>query len=243
MSTNGVSRSGDERRLFLQAMLARKILSLPELREVITVCHEKYQVPCIILDDDVSLMRFIADVNGVIMPFNMRIKHVVDEDNGQHSYALVNLRDDELSKSATMFSGNEATYYKRLVHQIVESDTGSISSTEALNIAGDLDSCRLSADAAESSIERWLELGCLKQDGGRLSLSPLGLAEMETYLKQEFGNELRSCHMCRQICIKGQTCANQNCNVKLHHHCADKVFCPEASTVSGCPQCSFQWRK
>lgn len=241
MATNRVSRTGDERRLFLQVMLNRKILSLPELREVITVCQEKYQVPCNVLNGEASLVKFITDVNGTILPLNMRLKHVVDEDDGEHFYALVNLRDDGLSRSATMFSGNEMTYYKKLVHQIVESDTGSMSSTEALNIAGDLDGCKLSAEAAENLIQRWLELGALKQDRGRLSMSPLGLAEMETYLKQEFGDELRSCYMCTQTCIKGQTCANQNCNVKLHYHCADKLFNREESTINMCPQCSFPW--
>lgn len=222
-------------------------------------CHEKNQVPCNATKDDDSLTRFISDINGKIVPFSMRIKHGVSEDDGQRFYALVNLKDNELSRCATMFSGNEMTYFKKLVQQIAESNIGTIQSTEALNIAGDLDNCKLSIGMAEDLIERWLELGCLMQeetamptdgsevnthvlDGGRLSLSPLGLAEMDAYLQQQFGDELPKCHMCKQTCIKGQTCANPNCTVKLHYHCANQVFRLGASTIDGCPRCSFPWR-
>ncbi|CAN8001587.1 unnamed protein product [Ixodes hexagonus] len=158
-----MTRYGDEHRLFLQIMLSRKILSLSELKEVIEFCHEKYQGNCCNVVDDESLTRFISDINGKLTSFNMRIKHGVSEDDGKRFYALVNLKDNELSKCATMFSGNEMTYFKKLVQQIVESDNGTISSTEALNIADDLGNCRLQVTAAEDLIERWLELGCLLQ--------------------------------------------------------------------------------
>ncbi|XP_029846205.2 non-structural maintenance of chromosomes element 1 homolog isoform X3 [Ixodes scapularis] len=237
-----MTRYGDEHRLFLQIMLTRKILSLSEIKAVLEFCHEKNRVPCNATKDDDSLTRFVSDINGKIVPFSMRIKHGVSEDDGQRFYALVNLKDNDLSKCATMFSGNEMTYFKKLVQQIAESNTGTIQSTEALNIASGLDNCRLSIGMAEDLIERWLELGCLMQDGGRLSLSPLGLAEMDTYLQQQFGDELPKCHMCKQTCLKGQTCANPNCTVKLHYHCANQVFRLGASPIDGCPRCSFPWR-
>lgn len=72
-------------------------------------------MPCNATKDDDSLTRFVSDINGKIVPFSMRIKHGVSEDDGQRFYALVNLKDNDLSKCATMFSGNEMTYFKKLV--------------------------------------------------------------------------------------------------------------------------------
>ncbi|EEC17054.1 SMC protein, putative [Ixodes scapularis] len=176
-----MTRYGDEHRLFLQIMLTRKILSLSEIKAVLEFCHEKNRVPCNATKDDDSLTRFVSDINGKIVPFSMRIKHGVSEDDGQRFYALVNLKDNDLSKCATMFSGNEMTYFKKLVQQIAESNTGTIQSTEALNIASGLDNCRLSIGMAEDLIERWLELGCLMQVRASVLKLPRGTNRCATH--------------------------------------------------------------
>lgn len=49
------------------------------------------------------------------------------------------------------------------MHKIVESENGSMSSTEALNLADNVDGCRLQLRTAQELIDRWLELGCLSQ--------------------------------------------------------------------------------
>lgn len=215
-------------------MLSRKILFLQELKELLKVCHdsddESFNV-----NDDSEIQRFISKVNSAISPFHMRLKAGVSEADGKRFYALINLKDDELSRCATMFKGDEMKYYKKLVHKIVESENGSMSSTEALNLADNVDGCRLQLRTAQELIDRWLELGCLSQEGGKLSLSPLSLCEMEPYLQQQFGDELKKCQMCKQICLQGHICSNASCGIKMHHHCAEQFF--RASATEACPKC------
>lgn len=67
------------------------------------------------MNDDSEIQRFISKVNSAISPFHMRLKAGVSEADGKRFYALINLKDDELSRCATMFKGDEMKYYKKLV--------------------------------------------------------------------------------------------------------------------------------
>uniref|UniRef100_A0A1E1XDG5 Non-structural maintenance of chromosomes element 1 homolog n=1 Tax=Amblyomma aureolatum TaxID=187763 RepID=A0A1E1XDG5_9ACAR len=238
-----MSKYGDHHRMFVQIMLARKVLFLQELEDVIRCCHEKFSVPCFAVDNQPQLAKFISDVNSVISPFHMRIKGGVSEENGSHFYALLNMKDDELSKCATKFSPNEMKFFKKLVVKIVESDSGSIMSTEALHIVYEDNETTLRLSAAEDLLSRMAELGCLVENNGKISLGPLAQLELEPYLQEQFGDELPRCHVCRQICVKGELCPNSECSVKLHLHCATSLRRSSRSTSSCCPSCKQAWER
>lgn len=233
---------GDEHRLFLQIMLNRRVLSLSELKEIIAFCHDRasYAAPT----DTDAVKKFVQDMNTEITPFHMRIKHGVSEEDGEHFYALVNLKDDDLSKLATKFTGNEMKYFKILVEKIVESDSGTISSTVAINVADDMEQTRFSAADAELLIERFVKDGCLTEDQGQIGMSILSIMEMEPYLQDHFGERLGKCHACKRICIKGQKCRAPGCDVKMHQRCAVQLFGEDGSELpDSCPSCGSAWNR
>ncbi|XP_050032065.1 non-structural maintenance of chromosomes element 1 homolog [Dermacentor andersoni] len=232
---------GDLHRTFLQVMMSRKLLPLPEFEELVRHCHSKCDVPCIEVSNPQALAKFVSVLNNKLSPFHMRIKGGVSEEDGSHFYALVNMRDDALSKCATKFPGNELKFFKKLVLKIAASNCGRITSTAALNMVYDDNDMGLQIRTAQSLVDQMVELGCLIVEEGNISLAPLTLLEMEPYLREQLGEELPNCHVCKQMCIKGELCPNPNCPVKLHSHCATQIFRKRSHTSGSCPSCDEPW--
>ncbi|KAH7977004.1 hypothetical protein HPB52_022814 [Rhipicephalus sanguineus] len=178
---------GDLHRTFIQIVLSRKILPLTEFEELVRYCQTKCDVPCIPAGNLQALAKFVSDVNNRLSPFHMRIKSGVSEEDGSHFYALVNIRDDALSKCATKFSGNEMKFFKKLVLKIAESNCGRVTSTAALNIVYEDNDTGLQIRTAEALVDRMVKLGCLIVEEGNVSLAPLTLLEMEPYLREQLG--------------------------------------------------------
>lgn len=231
----------DLHRTFIQIVLSRKILPLTEFEELVRYCQQKCGVPCIAAGNLQALAKFVSEVNSKLSPFHMRIKSGVSEEDGSHFYALVNIRDDVLSKCATKFSGNEIKFFKKLVIKIAESNSGRVTSTAALNIVYDDNDAGLQIRAAEGLVNRMIELGYLIMEDGNISLAPLTLLELEPYLREQLGDTLPKCHVCKQMCIKGELCPNPNCPVKLHSHCAMQIFRSRSTTSGICPSCDEPW--
>ncbi|KAK8775481.1 hypothetical protein V5799_031171 [Amblyomma americanum] len=236
--------------MFVQIMLARKVLYLRELEDVIRRCHAKYSghwenfrsVPCFALDSQQQLAKFISGINSVISPFHMRIKGGVSEEDGSHFYVLLNTKDGALSKCATKFSPNEMKFLKKLVLKIAESDNGSVMSADALRIVYEDNEATPRLNAVEDFLNRMAELRCLVQKDGKISLGPVAQLELVPYLKEQLSGELPTCHVCRQVCIKGELCPNTGCSVKLHLHCATSRRQSSLSTSFCCPRCEQVWK-
>nr|XP_037289473.1 non-structural maintenance of chromosomes element 1 homolog [Rhipicephalus microplus] len=199
---------GDLHRTFIQIVLSRKILPLTEFEELVRYCQRKFDVPLNPEGNLQALAKFVSDVNNRLSPFHMRLKSGVSEEDGSHFYALVNIRDDALSKCATKFSGNEMKFFKKLVLKIAESNCGRITSTAALNIVYEDGDSGLQIRTAQALIDRMVSLGCLTVEEGNVSLAPLTLLELEPYLREQLGDAIPQCDVCKQICIKGELCSN-----------------------------------
>ncbi|KAH7985800.1 hypothetical protein HPB51_026755 [Rhipicephalus microplus] len=193
---------GDLHRTFIQIVLSRKILPLTEFEELVRYCQRKFDVPLNPEGNLQALAKFVSDVNNRLSPFHMRLKSGVSEEDGSHFYALVNIRDDALSKCATKFSGNEMKFFKKLVLKIAESNCGRITSTAALNIVYEDGDSGLQIRTAQALIDRMVSLGCLTVEEGNVSLAPLTLLELEPYLREQLGDAIPQCDVCKQICIK-----------------------------------------
>ncbi|KAL1473315.1 hypothetical protein MTO96_003864 [Rhipicephalus appendiculatus] len=143
----------------------------------------------------------------------------------------------------TKFSGNEMKFFKKLVLKIAESNCGRVTSTAALNIVYEDGDTGLQIRTAEALVDRMVKLGCLIVEEGNVSLAPLTLLEMEPYLREQLGDAIPQCHVCKQMCIKAKLCANPNCPVKLHSHCATQIFRSRRTTSGSCPSCDEPWER
>lgn len=233
---------GDQHRLFVQLMLAGRVMNSAQLEEAAYVCHEKCGMPLPSSSGKEPFAEFISEVNNKLSSFHMRIKGAASEEDGSFFYALVNMRDDELSKRSTMFSGTEMKFFRKLVVKIVESEGGSLPATDVLNILREECKGNFVEEAAKRFLDRMVGLGCLVQDGGSLFLGRLTLVEMEPYLQEQLGTRLPKCYACKQTCVKGYKCPSADCIVKMHHHCVQQVFSRFGDATSHmCPQCFGEW--
>lgn len=233
---------GDHHRVFVQVMLARRVLNSAQLEEAVCGCHEKCGLPPPSSSSTEPFAAFISEVNNKLSSLHMRIKGAVSEEDGSCFYALVNMRDDELSKCSAMFSGTEMTFFKKLVMKIAESEGGSLPATDVLNVVNEDSKENFVEKISESFLDRMIERGCLVRAGGSLYLGRLTLLEMEPYLREQLGTRLPTCHACKQICIKGYKCPGADCSVKMHHHCTRQAFHSSGDVISGeCPRCHEEW--
>lgn len=113
----------------------------------------------------------------------------------------------------------------------------STSSTSVLNVVKDLKPT-LTKSAAEHFIDTLIHHGWIhKSSQGYLSLSSRALLELQTYLKEQYPDEILTCHECQHIVTRGLSCGS--CDVKIHKQC--EVFIIGHGNQKQCPECKVNW--
>lgn len=68
-----------------------------------------------------------------------------------------------------------------------------------------------------------------------------GLAELQHYFREEYGEAVKECTLCFDVVTMGEKCLLPQCPVHVHKYCADKNFMNATNPV--CPQCSSKWSR
>lgn len=71
-------------------------------------------------------------------------------------------------------------------------------------------------------------------------MDPRTILELMTYLREQYSDVLRDCKMCMEIITMGERCELQNCDVRMHRHCADTFF---SNREASCPSCKTAWSR
>ncbi|XP_014666771.1 PREDICTED: non-structural maintenance of chromosomes element 1 homolog [Priapulus caudatus] len=187
----------DTHRMFLQALMTRRIMQGKEVKKIYNYCHEA----CDVLTEDANLSQFVVAINSNIRLYNMEIKKGVNEVSGAQYYALVNLSDSPVTRLAADFTPLELELFKKMMDMIVYSDNGIISSIDAINLTSVLDK-KMSKDAAESVVQRLAIDKWINVERGDVSLAVRGILELDQYLRETYGELLLTCNMCKQICLQ-----------------------------------------
>ncbi|KZT26317.1 hypothetical protein NEOLEDRAFT_1155819 [Neolentinus lepideus HHB14362 ss-1] len=229
--------SSDVRRLFLQAVISRRVLSYKLANVIWRKCIDAVKVPR--EDDRTAWDSFTGKVNESLNPLDLEFRHLHDELTGREMYALVNRKGDEVAQFATDYTPAEIAYFKAIVEQIMLAphESFSVSSLAALREVNFLKT-NMSKTQAEVVLGSFVANGwLLKSQRGRYSLSTRSLLELLPYLKSTYPDEVIECTICLEILTRGVSCHTRNCKVRLHEHCFNNY----KRIHSTCPSCNESW--
>nr|TKV91139.1 hypothetical protein SEVIR_9G074900v2 [Setaria viridis] len=172
-------------------------------------------------------------------------------------YGVVNNIADEESKLGTKYSVPQIAFYKGLLEAIVQEagNDGSITSIDALNVRLDnqviiVDGSQESQSRLPTSIknfslsqkektldelirDRWLSY----TSTGKIGLGTRSFLDLRSWFR---GNDIPSCMVCNEACIKASSCPNEECNVRIHEYCLRKKF-SQRKASRACPGCGTEW--
>uniref|UniRef100_A0A0A9D488 Non-structural maintenance of chromosomes element 1 homolog n=1 Tax=Arundo donax TaxID=35708 RepID=A0A0A9D488_ARUDO len=172
-------------------------------------------------------------------------------------YGVVNNIADEESKLGTKYSVPQIAFYKGLLEAIVQEagNDGSITSIDALNVRLDnqviiVDSSQDSQSRLPTSIKNFTlsqkekTLNELIRDHwlsytstGKIGLGIRSFLDLRSWFR---GNDITSCVVCNEACIKASSCPNGNCNVRIHEYCLKKKFSQQKASRT-CPGSGTEW--
>lgn len=235
-------KTGDVRRLFVQSVLSRGVMSEMLAKTIWKQCiqaikdvDESVEFP----DEDseeANWNTFIASVNKTLDDLDFEFKLAHDEATGKKIYALVNRKDDEVAQLATDYTPAEIKYFRSIVEQIISAseEAFSISSLAALRDTGDVKP----KTQAEITLGSFVAKGwVVKSKRGRYSLSTRTILELGAYLKSNYPDHILECMICKDIVTKGIACPTADCQVRMHLHC----YTLSRRKRPSCPSCSQAW--
>ncbi|CCM02353.1 uncharacterized protein FIBRA_04448 [Fibroporia radiculosa] len=190
-------------------------------------------------NDRASWDTFLQGVNDTLDPLHLAIKTTHVQSNGQEICMLVNAKSDDVAQVATDYTATEITYFKAVVEQIMLAphESYSVTSLAALREVGAL-KINMTKSQAEIVLSSFVANGWLtKSKHGRYSLSLRTLIELESYLRNNFPDELLECTLCEETVTEGIACYTANCKARLHTHCYAKY----KRQKQICPACSVNW--
>ncbi|KAI8998532.1 Nse1 non-SMC component of SMC5-6 complex-domain-containing protein [Trametes punicea] len=236
--------SADVQRLFLQAVLSRRILSQKLASKIWEKCIDAVKEANETLDieycdDRNSWDRFVASINEALNPLDLEFAHLHDEVSGKEMYAVVNRKGDEIAQLATEYTPVEIAYFKAVLEQIMLAPNESycVSSLAALREVNSLKS-NMTKSQAEATLSSFVAKGwLLKSRRGRYSLSTRTILELQTYLRNTYESEILECTICMEIVTRGMACFTSQCKTRMHTHCFNNY----KRRHHQCPTCKESW--
>ncbi|KAF9100079.1 hypothetical protein BGX27_000488 [Mortierella sp. AM989] len=223
-------------RLFLQAAISRRLMTEATALDVYS---QRF--------DAENFSDFITQLNEGLNNVELEFRQAQDEMTGATVMALTNTNGQKIAQVATGYTPTELEYFKHLLDSIVMADDEMycISSTAALHEAGRLKNkenkpLSLTKREAETLLDRFVaDKWFVRSRAGAYSLSMRTLLELQTYLKETYGDQIQECTLCMEIITKGQRCSVAACSSRMHHHCASKYF--ENRNNPKCTTCHTAW--
>ncbi|XP_022092099.1 non-structural maintenance of chromosomes element 1 homolog [Acanthaster planci] len=225
--------TNDAHRLALQSFLSRGVMSITEVKELHKTACETFNVH---FENTMEcLQSFLEKINENISSVGMEIRSKKDEEKGKLMFALVRTTESELGRLSSDYQKNDLELFKKILDLIVESESGSASSTDVLNLTSHLKE-KMSKQEAQKILSRLIKEKWLTESQGEISLSPRSMMELEHYLADVYEEDVRYCHLCKEIALKGELCS---CGLKLHSFCAARLF--RGKSDFRCPGCEEVW--
>lgn len=236
--------SNDVQRLFLQAILSRRILSQKLAAQIWLKCVQAVQAIDETLEveygeDRASWDAWVTKINTALNPLDLEFAHILDESTGKDMYAIVNRKGDEIAQLATEYSPVEIAYFKAILEQIMLAPNESfcVSSLAALREVGHL-KISMTKTQAEHVLASFVTRGWLiKSKKGRYSLSTRSILELQPYLRSTYPDEVLECTICMEMVTSGYACPTQACKIRLHTHC----YTNYRKVHANCPACGGNW--
>jgi hypothetical protein len=85
--------------------------------------------------------------------------------------------------------------------------------------------------------DKWIALG----RKGVYYMDTRAIAELQTYLRDQYGDRIKDCIICLDVVTMGEHCAVSQCPVRMHRYCAETTFRNGRNPT--CPQCRTTWSR
>ncbi|KAI9274225.1 Nse1 non-SMC component of SMC5-6 complex-domain-containing protein [Sporodiniella umbellata] len=225
----------DSHRLFVQAMLSKRFLPEEEAESIyLKVCD-------VVESEPVDFAIFISQINKSLEDLDYSLRRSKNERTGTEHLSLVNIKQDKIVELASNYSPVELKFCRSLIDAIVNADheNYAVTTSAALRLGGPL---KLSHKETQDVLDRLVEDGWIAEENkGVYFLDTRGLAELQSYLRDQYGDAIKECTICLDVVTMGEYCQLGNCPVRLHKYCADSQFRGAQNPV--CPQCSTAWMR
>ncbi|KIW16828.1 hypothetical protein PV08_04018 [Exophiala spinifera] len=205
----------DSNRAFLQAFLARSVLTLttaqPILAALLTYRDGREVQPQDVTVEDLN--SYIADSNQRLSPLDLEIRSTFHQKTRERIYALVNTTSDPLTQLATTYSADEIVYLKKLLDAMFDGPNNRgkkeamcLSGIEALQVGRSQGNRRATQDGdggttqtntsafvlkdTEAMLAKLVDEGWLeKSRSGFYGLSARALMELKGWLVDTYNDE------------------------------------------------------
>lgn len=203
----------DANRGFLQAFLARSVLTLETAKPIIAAVST-FQTGREVQPQDVTiedLNDYISEANRRLSPLDLEIRSSFHQQTRERVYALVNTTSDPLMQLATTYTPDEIIYVKKLLDAMFDGQNNKgkreamcLSGIDAIQVgraaskrretqegsAAQTSAGVLGAKDAENMLNRLLDEGWLEKSRlGFYSLSPRALLELKGWLVDTYNDE------------------------------------------------------
>ncbi|KAL6597417.1 hypothetical protein ACP70R_046857 [Stipagrostis hirtigluma subsp. patula] len=236
----------------LQALLSRGPLSERDFHAVFAAVSGKNPATHQQLFNE-NLLK----LNKELAFLQFELRACINQYDGTVYYGVVNNIADEESKLGTKYSVPQIAFYKGLLEAIVQEagNDGSITNIDALNVRLEnqvviIDGSQDSQSRLPTSIKNFSmsqkekTLNELIRDcwlsytsTGKIGLGIRSFLDLRSWFR---GNDIPSCVVCNEACIKASSCPNEGCNVRIHEYCLKKKFSVRKASRA-CPGCGTEW--
>ncbi|XP_058625912.1 non-structural maintenance of chromosomes element 1 homolog isoform X1 [Onychostoma macrolepis] len=225
---------GDSHKRFLQTIMSNGIIGASQAVALHKHCCETHGAHYTERLDD-----FINVINTQLQPFFMHIRKGMSEEDGLEYYALVNVTETDITRMASDYADNELELFRKTMDLIVDSESGTASSTDILNCADSLRTKKLKKKETELVLNKFVQDKWLKEKDGEYTLSVRCIVEMEPYMRTIYQDLIKVCHVCHNIALQCQMCETPACGIKMHLPCVARYF--RARSDPRCPACNDFW--
>ncbi|GLH04210.1 Non-structural maintenance of chromosomes element 1 homolog [Gryllus bimaculatus] len=188
---------GDVHRRFLQSFVYHPINTEAEALEAYRLtCEEQGQ-------EMGSLNQIVDTINATIRKYTtLEIKTIFCELTGQKYYIATNTADLKWTKNTSRYSKNEQLIFRKVLDDIVRSETGNISSITCLNVYSNVN---MSKSEMSATIAKFVRDGWFAEKKGRLYMGVRAAAELEPFITQVYQDMTSSCPLCKKLIFWART--------------------------------------
>ncbi|XP_077575085.1 non-structural maintenance of chromosomes element 1 homolog [Stigmatopora nigra] len=223
----------DSQRRFLQALMCKGIIDEPSVKQLYLLYCTTHNTHARSTFD-----VYMATINSNLEPMFIQIRKGMCEDSGLQYYALVNMVETDVTRMASDYADPELEVFRKIMDLVVESETGSVYSTEILNLNSTVTK-KSKKRETEQLLNRFVSDNWLIEKRGEYCLSTRFIIEMAQYIRTMYQDQVKDCHICRNIVFQSQICDNPSCGIKMHLPCVTRFF--RGTTEPQCPACKDIW--
>jgi len=182
-------------------------------QQILTEADLKQHLQQITGDEDQNLVEYVGVINKSLSFISFEIRPVKSEENGETFYGIINTKNDDVAKLATLLQPIQIQYFKAVLDAIIQSGDGKIKKNDAITTRTELKQ-NFKATQAEELLaklvkDRWL---FESEDGSEISIDVRTFLELRPYFESTFGTQIPDCMMCEEIITKN-VCVNNSISV------------------------------